>query len=114
MQPFTRVSEDDYLAAERTADTKHELVNGHVVAMAGDSIRHNALVARLLMSLGTRLRGAADVRDGEPDQPRIERYERGEHGTWTLHEALGGESVLELPALAIALPLSELYDALPE
>lgn len=57
MQPFATVTEDEYLAAERVSPVKHELVHGHVVAMAGASPRHNAICANLLAALGARLRG---------------------------------------------------------
>lgn len=57
MQPFTRVSEDEYLARERAAETKHELIHGQIVAMAGASIRHNAMVANVVTALHARLRG---------------------------------------------------------
>jgi Uma2 family endonuclease len=56
MQPVATVTEDEYLAAERVSTTKHELVHGHVVAMAGASPRHNAICANLLAVLGARLR----------------------------------------------------------
>lgn len=62
MQPVGRVSEDEYLARERLAPEKSELVNGVVLAMAGASKRHNALVRNLLRALGNRL-------DGKPCQP---------------------------------------------
>ncbi len=58
MQPFTRVTEDEYLARERSAETKHELINGQMVAMAGARPRHNAIVANLVVALGARLRGS--------------------------------------------------------
>lgn len=57
MQPIGRVTADEYLARERTATEKSELVNGVMVAMAGASKRHNAIVANLLIALGNRLRG---------------------------------------------------------
>jgi Uma2 family endonuclease len=185
MQPFTRVSEDEYLAAERVAQTKHELINGQIVAMAGASIRHNAMVGNVVAALHLRLRGKgcftlpSDQRThvpatglytypdvtvicGDPqrhrkdtetvlnprilvevlsksteaydrgakfahyrsidslqtyvminlEEPRVERYERGE-GVWTLHEVLGEDAVLELPALEISVPTRELYAGLP-
>src|SRR5438094_495352 len=45
MQPVTKrvVSARDYLAAERASSTKHELVNGEVLAMSGASPVHNLL-----------------------------------------------------------------------
>jgi Uma2 family endonuclease len=57
MQPFGRVTEDEYLAREKAATEKSELVNGVVVAMAGASKRHNAIVRNLIVALGARLRG---------------------------------------------------------
>ncbi len=57
MQPFEGVSEEDYLARERVAATRSELLGGQIVAMAGASLRHNAIVRNLLLALGTRLRG---------------------------------------------------------
>lgn len=57
MQPIGRVSDDEYLAREKTATEKSELVNGFIVAMAGASKRHNAIVRNVIIALGTRLRG---------------------------------------------------------
>jgi len=51
------VTEEEYLARERLADHKSELVGGRVVAMSGASLRHNALVRNLLVALGSRLTG---------------------------------------------------------
>ena len=33
----TRFTEDEYLALERASDTKHEFVDGEIIAMAGGS-----------------------------------------------------------------------------
>jgi Uma2 family endonuclease len=57
MQPIGRVTEDEYLAREKAATEKSELVNGVIVAMAGASKRHNAIVGNLIVALGSRLRG---------------------------------------------------------
>lgn len=51
------VSPAEYLAAERESETKHEYFDGTVLAMSGASIPHNRLVADLIVSLGTQLRG---------------------------------------------------------
>jgi Uma2 family endonuclease len=45
------VTEDEYIARERLADTKHELVHGEVVAMAGGSPRHNAIAGNVAGAL---------------------------------------------------------------
>ena len=55
------VTEDQYLAAERQSPTKHELVNGVVVAMAGASPRHNAIAVNVTVALAGRLRGRCHV-----------------------------------------------------
>lgn len=57
MQPVAKVSEDEYLALERAADRKHELVNGQMLAMAGASPRHNAICANVIAGLRGLLRG---------------------------------------------------------
>jgi Uma2 family endonuclease len=49
------VTEDEYLARERLAGAKHELVHGQVVAMAGASPRHNAIAGNIVRALGNRL-----------------------------------------------------------
>lgn len=50
------VTEDEYLGLERAAETKHELVNGEIVAMAGGSPRHNAIAANVSGVLRTQLK----------------------------------------------------------
>jgi Uma2 family endonuclease len=54
--PQHRYTEDEYVALERRAETKSELVNGEIFAMAGAKPRHNALAANVTASLVTRLR----------------------------------------------------------
>lgn len=59
MQPAGRIlaTEDEYLERERQAETKSELINGEIVAMAGGSPKHNALAANVARVLGNRLLG---------------------------------------------------------
>jgi Uma2 family endonuclease len=45
------VSEDEYVAFELAADSKHEFVDGVVRAMTGASIRHNRVALNLAVSL---------------------------------------------------------------
>ena len=52
-----RMSVAEYLAFEREAREKHQYVRGEVFAMAGASVRHNRIVARLIFQLG---RGLGD------------------------------------------------------
>lgn len=46
-----------YLAMERVAETKHELRDGELWAMAGGSPRHNRIASRCIAELDTALRG---------------------------------------------------------
>jgi Uma2 family endonuclease len=49
--------EEDYLAAEREAEVKHEYVAGEVFAMAGASKTHGTLAGNAFISLRQHLRG---------------------------------------------------------
>jgi Uma2 family endonuclease len=51
------MSATEFLAFERAADTRHELVNGVVYAMAGGSAMHALIAANVAVELGLRLRG---------------------------------------------------------
>jgi Uma2 family endonuclease len=46
-----------YLALERAADHKSELVNGRIYAMSGASMQHMRIVRNLVINLGNRLSG---------------------------------------------------------
>ena len=61
-----RATYADYLAVERASEHRHELIDGVIVAMAGGSDEHNAIVGRFAMLLGIRLSGAC--RYYSPDQ----------------------------------------------
>lgn len=52
-----RVPVEEYLRMEETAETKHEFVNGEVVAMAGASRAHNEIVANIMREVGLCLKG---------------------------------------------------------
>ena len=56
-EPHRRVSLEDYLAAERQAETKNEYLNGEVFAMSGASREHNLIVWNLSAALHAQLRG---------------------------------------------------------
>lgn len=63
--PAQRVSYAEYLAFERNAETKHEFVDGSVVAMAGGTPEHS----RLAMSVGVALMNARLAVDAIYDDP---------------------------------------------
>jgi Uma2 family endonuclease len=52
------VSDDEYLAQERASATKHELVNGEVLAMAGGSPVHNLV----MLNIGGTLRALLETK----------------------------------------------------
>jgi Uma2 family endonuclease len=47
----------EYLKLERKSETKHEYVNGEIIAMAGGTIEHGRLAANISRELGNALRG---------------------------------------------------------
>lgn len=51
------VTEGEYLDLERRSATKHELIHGVVLAMAGASPRHNAIAANVIGLLRAAVRG---------------------------------------------------------
>ncbi len=51
----TYLTPEEYLAFERKATTKHEYVNGQIVAMSGASFAHNFITANIAIHLGIQL-----------------------------------------------------------
>lgn len=58
------ISEAEYLAGEKIADTKHEYIDGEVFAMAGASASHNRISLNVATLFNVHL-------DGKPCQPYI-------------------------------------------
>lgn len=54
---LNRISVEEYLHMEATAETKHEYVGGNVIAMAGATREHNEIVANLIREAGNCLKG---------------------------------------------------------
>lgn len=52
-----RWTQAEYLAFDRASDTKHELINGQIVAMTGASRWHNLAASGAHVALGVQLRG---------------------------------------------------------
>jgi Uma2 family endonuclease len=50
-------TDEEYLAFEREAEEKHELIDGEIVAMAGASREHNIISGNLFASVHLSLRG---------------------------------------------------------
>ncbi|OQX07891.1 MAG: hypothetical protein BWK73_26930, partial [Thiothrix lacustris] len=45
------IAEQDYLEGEKTAEFRHEYVDGHIYALAGTSIRHNDIALNIAFAL---------------------------------------------------------------
>ena len=56
-EPAEYVSPEDYLRLEREAESRHEYVEGKVIAMAGAGYAHNLICANLTGELYSQLRG---------------------------------------------------------
>lgn len=52
------ISEEDYLQGEQEAETRHELINGEVYAMAGANENHNLVSGNVFSELKNRLKGS--------------------------------------------------------
>ncbi len=52
-----KMSTEEYVALDRTSEGRWEYVNGEAFAMAGASLRHNAIVVNVALALGAKLRG---------------------------------------------------------
>src|ERR1043165_6244570 len=72
----SHLTPDEYLAWERTQPVRHEFFRGEVFAMAGGSMRHNALCGAIIEVLRTQLRGRCAVltSDQRVVSARRERY----------------------------------------
>ena len=55
--PKTYYTSDQYLALERAADYKSELVNGQIYAMSGASREHILIATNLIREISTQLKG---------------------------------------------------------
>lgn len=55
-QPQQALSEEEYLAFERTSLIKHEYYNGHIYAMTGAKAAHNLIAGNTLAALHQQLR----------------------------------------------------------
>jgi Uma2 family endonuclease len=56
-KPERWITPEEYLEAERRAEEKSEYFDGEIYAMSGASLRHNRLVANLVGTLHSQLRG---------------------------------------------------------
>jgi Uma2 family endonuclease len=60
------MTEAEYLAFERSSETKHEFLDGTIYAMAGASLSHNRICAHTIIRLGMQLQdGPCEVIPGD-------------------------------------------------
>lgn len=57
-RPPYRFTVEEYLAFERTAEERHEYLDGLIYAMAGESPNHGRICMNVSISLGSQLRGS--------------------------------------------------------
>ena len=69
-QRKTLITPEEYLAAERTSEVKHEYFAGEIFAMVGASRRHNLIAANIIRVLGNQLLDR--TQPGEFNQALIE------------------------------------------
>jgi len=53
----SHITPSEYLAREERANTKHDFVNGEIVAMTGGSVSHNRMVRNLITTVDAHLKG---------------------------------------------------------
>ena len=56
VQARPKLSPENYLAIERSADYKSEYLNGEIFAIVGASEPHNLIVANLIREIGNQLK----------------------------------------------------------
>jgi Uma2 family endonuclease len=73
----------EYLAFERSADERHEYLDGHLYAMAGESLNHGIICTNLAITLGAQLRGtpclllSKDMKVRSSPLPQTPRFRKG-------------------------------------
>ncbi|HZS07025.1 MAG TPA: Uma2 family endonuclease [Blastocatellia bacterium] len=76
-------SEEEYLALEREAEERHEYLDGHIYAMAGESGAHADICVNLTRIVSTQLLGkpcrvrSKDTKVRSGRKPRNPRYPKG-------------------------------------
>ena len=116
-QAEQRFSPEEYLALERRAEYKHELIDGQIVAMTGASESHNLMVMNVGASLHSQLRSTpckvfpSDMRV-QVDQARFYTYpdlvvvcDEAKYGDGELDTLLNPTLIIE-----ILSPSTEAYD----
>ena len=69
------LSVGEYLAIERQSEIRHEFLDGHVYAMAGESIAHSTICFNLAVTIGAQLKGRS-CRGFSPNM-KVRAGERG-------------------------------------
>ena len=103
----SHLTADEYLAWERQQPVKHEFFHGEVFAMAGGSMRHNALCGRLVIEVLSesteqydrglkwdgyqRIESLTDYVLVSQAEARIEHFRRDRNRTWIYQLAGVGE-----------------------
>lgn len=118
LQPRTRYSFEDYLAAEREElEARHEFIAGEVFAVTGATVNHNIIVANIIRELGLQMKGRPCLVFANDMRVRIEAADAATYpdliglcGEMQLHDKR--HDVLLNPTLIIEVPSpsTEAYD----
>ncbi len=107
----THLTPEEYLAFERKATTKHEYLNGQIVAMSGASFAHNFITVNIATSLFEHYQQIVSLKDYiliSQDEVRVEHY-CCQESKWLQTEFQGLEDVLSLLSIGCELRLSDIY-----
>jgi len=112
------ISAEEYLEGERSAEVRHEYVDGRAYAMAGASDDHNRIAGNIFRELGNALRGHKcepfinDMKVKilvEQERMAATILHRAEPG-WQSNVIEGSGSILKLPGIGVEIPLERNYE----
>jgi Uma2 family endonuclease len=117
---------EEYLALERRAEYKSEYFDGAVYAISGASLKHNTIVANVIIEVLSESTAAFDRGDKfqayqqmeslkeylliSQDKNVIEQYVRQTREIWNYTATVGLESSLSLLSIECTLRLEAVYD----
>ncbi len=88
-----RMTVEEYLAFEATAETKHEFVNGEIIAMAGSSLEHSVVTTGLTSAVTAALAAAGRPCVTLSPDTRVQLAETGMYAYPDLTVVCGGLEV---------------------
>jgi Uma2 family endonuclease len=129
----------EYLDLEAESDVKHDYFEGHILDMAGGSLRHNTIALNLAAELRqmtvTNPQAIAEVLSPSTEsydqgdkfkryvliptlrdylvvkqtEPQVARFHRRDDDSWLIDSVEGLDAALEIPSLGVTLSMAEIY-----